>query len=140
MNGFKSFISALSSAMLFSGIVLILTPKTAKKQMQFVLSLIVISVLCSAVSCKHTEIKIPEPSSSYSVTEQLADVVSRQTVEAVLKENSVSYHSLEVYTDKNQNGSIFISRITLKTTNKEMDVAGMLKLSFPEAEVEAIYE
>lgn len=139
MTAFKDFISSFSAALIFSGIMLTLSPKSAARQVRFVASIIIIAVLSLAVSCT-SEIEIPEISGRYSVSnEQIASVSARQTVEAVLRDNNVKYENLEVFTDKTDTNSIFISRIILTIFESDMDVAGILKMNFPDAEVETEY-
>lgn len=139
MTAFKDFISSFSAALIFSGIMLTLSPKSAARQVRFVASIIIIAVLSLAVSCT-SEIEIPEISGRYSVSnEQIASVSARQTVEAVLQDNNVKYENLEVFTDKTDTNSIFISRIILTIFESDMDVAGILKMNFPDAEVETEY-
>ena len=139
MTAFKDFISSFSAALIFSGIMLTLSPKSAARQVRFVASIIIIAVLSLAVSCT-SEIEIPEISGRYSVSnEQIASVSARQTVEAVLRDNNVKYENLEVFTDKTDINSIFISRIILTIFESDMDVAGILKMNFPDAEVETEY-
>lgn len=139
MTAFKDFISSFSAALIFSGIMLTLSPKSAVRQVRFVASIIIIAVLSLAVSCT-SEIEIPEISGRYSVSnEQIASVSARQTVEAVLRDNNVKYENLEVFTDKTDTNSIFISRIILTIFESDMDVAGILKMNFPDAEVETEY-
>lgn len=139
MTVFKDFISSFSAALIFSGIMLTLSPKSAARQVRFVASIIIIAVLSLAVSCT-SEIEIPEISGRYSVSnEQIASVSARQTVEAVLRDNNVKYENLEVFTDKTDTNSIFISRIILTIFESDMDVAGILKMNFPDAEVETEY-
>lgn len=141
MNAFKEFIITVSAALIFSGIMMLITPKSGKRQMQIVLSLIVVALVSSSVSCKDADIELPDVSSSQSSsTDSLASVAARQSVEAVLKNAGAKYTELEVFTDNSDSGGIFISRITLKTSEKDMDVAGILKLNFPNAEVETEYE
>ena len=53
--------------------------------------------------------------------------------------NNVKYENLEVFTDKTDTNSIFISRIILTIFESDMDVAGILKMNFPDAEVETEY-
>ena len=139
MTAFKDFISSFSAALIFSGIMLTLSPKSAARQVRFVASIIIIAVLSLAVACT-SEIEIPEISGRYSVSnEQIASVSARQTVEAVLRDNNVKYENLEVFTDKTDTNSIFISRIILTIFESDMDVAGILKMNFPDAEVETEY-
>ncbi len=139
MTAFKDFISSFSAALIFSGIMLTLTPKSAARQVRFVASVIILAVLSLSVSCT-AKIEIPDIRGGYSISnEQIASVSARQTVEAVLRDNNVKYENLEVFTDKTDTNSIFISRIILTIFESDMDVAGILKMNFPDAEVETEY-
>ncbi len=140
MNSFAKGVWQVCSALMLSGVVLQLGHKAYEKSMRFVVSLVVISVLVSAVSCAK-EAKLPavstEITSDYG---ELASLAAEQSVRAVLKDNGITYTYLQVYTDKNKDGSIYISRITVRTDMKDADVAGILQMNFVNAQVVAEYE
>lgn len=140
MNGFLQAIASLCVALTFAGGMLLITPAKGTRSMRYILSLIIILVLCTSVSCKgDVDITIPQMSSGdYDNT--LADTTATQLVEAFLKDNQINYSNLRVYTNKSDDYGIVISRIELSTNERDVDVSGMLKLQFPLAEVSAEYE
>ena len=96
MNAFAKGVWQVCAALILSGIVLQLGPKTYEKSMRFVVSLVVIAVLSSAVSCaKETELPAisTEVSSDYG---ELASLAAEQSVRAVLRDNGISYTYLQV--------------------------------------------
>lgn len=140
MSAFLKVIASMCAVLIFASGILMITPKKEQGSMRYILSLIVILALCSSVSCnKDVEIEMKPPSSS-TYEHELADITATQMVEAFLEDNKINYSSLKVYTTKGDDLSIVISRIELSTSEKDIDVSGMLKLQFPTAEVSAQYE
>lgn len=137
MNGIKDAVLSVCAAMVFSGIMLLLAPSGGEKTLRFVMSLVVICVLLSTVSCSEN-VEIPKiGKSEFEYTEELASSAAYSSVEAFLNDNNLKFSSLSVFTDKTDNGSIFISKICVTTSEPDADVAGFLKLEFPTAEVVA---
>lgn len=141
MNGFREAVVSVCSTLIFSGGILMLTPKSSERSMRFILSLILILIISSAVSCEKIEPIYPaQEQSRVQAGDQLANEAALQSVEAFLQDNGIQYDNLKVCTDKKDDGSIVISRIEVRVFDSDADIAGLLSLTFKTAEVIAEYE
>lgn len=143
MNTFLDFITVFcSAAMLFGGIFILKPSGNTAKTVKYVFALIFLCIVISALlKIKIDDDFINTDNISQTVnTAALRDDFIRRTFEETLKVEGINFNQITVCTNKNENGSITISKVTVFSDDSAEKIIAALGGNNAEYEIEVIYE
>lgn len=129
---------ALCASSVFIGALFMLCPDgTMKKSVTFVLSLVFLASVISAggIGLKYEKTKL-EPTPVSISSDELDTYTARYVYEYALKKAGIDFEEITVYTDKNDSGSIFISKISVKSAEEKGKITEALQDAAKNIEVE----
>ncbi len=130
MSEFKALILKLSIASVVFGIIFMLSPNgKLQKNVRFNFAVIFLSILFFSVTAFfNIDLKFKEnANASLYSAEKIVSARASYLCGEILKEYGYNFEEIEVFTNKNEDGSIDIKRITVKSAeNKENLKAAIL--------------
>lgn len=119
MESLKFFVASFCTICIVLGVLHFLRPTGAmEKPFVYVLSLVFLSVmLAAAVGIKNFSPKFPEIKQEINTNGEIFELTVRQVFERVLKDGNVKFRKIEVCTDKTEDGSIIINKVTVYSSD-----------------------
>lgn len=143
MNSFAQFIITFCCvSMLFGGLYLLKPSMKSEKTVKYVFSLIFICALVSAISnfkIEDIEFDIKKQSAQSNYTE-VTEYTLKLTFEEALRGQNIKFSKITVCTDKNREGGIIISKVTVFSSENPDKIKSVLGGNSAEYEIEVIYE
>lgn len=144
METIKQILIGFSSAAIFIGALTQLYPSgNINKTVKYAISLLFLCIcvtLFSAVGKVKINLKVPtQTTQSQSVT-AAADAQARYLCGVLLSENGINYKKIEVSTNINDSGGIYINSITVYTDCEENRVKEILQKAVDLKQVTVVYE
>ncbi len=144
MEAIKQILIGFSSAAIFIGALTQLYPSgSINKTVKYAISLLFLCIcvtLFSAVGKVKINLDVPtQTTQSQSVT-SAADAQARYLCGVLLSENGINYKKIEVSTNINDSGSIYINSITVYTDCEENRVKEILQKAVDLKQVTVVYE
>jgi len=140
MRTLGEFVTTFCTVSVVLGGLYMLKPDSATgKTVKYVFSLIFICIVASAL----INIKITVPSIDYNTSSaeiNSAELSLRLTFEQALKNADINFSKIFVYTDKNEDGSIIINKITVFSSDSKEKIIEALGGETAEYEIEVVYE
>ncbi|MBE6733588.1 MAG: hypothetical protein E7561_06305 [Ruminococcaceae bacterium] len=143
MSTFFDFIGVFcSAAMLFGGIFLLKPSGNTSKAVKYVFALIFLCIVISALlNIKIDEISIDNKKIEQSInTASLSKDFLKLTFEEVLRGQDINFNKITVCTNKTENGSITISKVTVYSKDSPEKIIAALGGNNAEYEIEVLYE
>lgn len=142
MNSVLQFFASFCIAAIFIGALFIICPHGAmSKTVKYALSLV---FLCIVITAAGITVKTPvftEAPHSFSENEQQMEITfARQVYARALYSKQINFKVIEVFTNKQPDGSIIISKVQIITESSEEAVLSALNGLEPNIEVEVINE
>lgn len=125
MNALNSFITAVCAACVIIGAAYLICPDgSMQKPVKYVLSLVFIAVIISAVPI--ARVKFDLNFNAYEYSEKTEDELlisdAKYVYGSVLKKAGVNFNKITVCTDKTESGGISIIKISVSTNEPEYKV------------------
>lgn len=123
MNAFSSFVASFCASSIIIGLMYLVCPEKQKNIVKFLFGIVfILSVISSFASIK--DITLPDfDSADYSRNEtDIAETSARLVYEGALKNSGINFRKIEVCTDKNEDGSIFITKVIIYSDANKTDI------------------
>lgn len=143
MSGIYEFITVFCSfSLLFGGIYILKPNGKTEKTVKYVFSLIFICVILTAIlGIKTDDFTLKKNNTDYEIsTEALANQTARLTFAKALESLDIKFSKITVCTNKNTDGSISISKVTVYSNEPKEKITEALKNSNSQYEIEVCYE
>ena len=143
MSGLFEFITVFSSfSLLFGGIYMLKPVGNLAKTVKYVFSLILICIVLTAVlNIKLQDFNsIATISSAETSTYSLTNEAVRLTFIEALRSQDINFYEITVCTNKNADGSISISKVTIYSDESKEKIIKALSLEDADYEIEVCYE
>ncbi len=143
MSGFSSFLTSLCAACVFIGVMHLICPDGAMgKPVKYILSLVFLVTVVSSVGIFAGGF---EPGVSFDAAyavsdEDLRAAAARYVYEAALNSSGINFTEITVCTDKNDDGSIIISKVIIYSDCEETRIREALGAAAENLEVEIVNE
>ncbi len=139
MNMITSVLSAFCASCVFIGALYMICPDgKISKSVKYVLSLVfLLSVIAAAgISIKKAEVSFEIPKTQETDTSALDAQTAKFVYSSILNANGISFSEITVSTDKSADGSIYISKVYIKSSEEESEILSALGEAAKNTEVE----
>lgn len=144
MEAIKQILIGFSAAAIFIGALTQLYPSgNINKSVKYAISLLFLCVcvtLFSVVGKVKINLDIPSQNTKSQSVTAAADVQAKYLCGVLLEENGINYKKIEVSTNINDTGSIYINSITVYTDCEEDRVKEILQKTVDLKQVTVVYE
>lgn len=143
MNSVLQFFASFSVAAIFIGALFMLCPEgVMSKTVKYTLSLAFICIIVSTAGITLTSSRIEiDTAHSFDEAEREMEIAfARQVYARALNSEKINFTSIEVFTNKLDDGSIIISKVKIISTEEKSKIDTALKGLDPNIKVEVVNE
>lgn len=143
MNSVLQFFASFSVAAIFIGALFMLCPEgVMSKTVKYTLSLAFICIIVSTagITLPSPQIEIDTAHSFDEAEREMEITFARQVYARALNSEKINFTSIEVFTNKLDDGSIIISKVKIISTEEKSKIDTALKGLDPNIKVEVVNE
>ena len=122
MRVISTVLISICASCIFMGAVQILCPKgNMEKAVKYLISLafLVMIISCGGISINFKEIKIDTQITKSESLEEMDKKTAEYIISSLLQSENIKFQEIIVYTDKSQDNSIVINKVSVKTDAKK---------------------
>lgn len=143
MNSIYEFITVFCSiCLLFGGIYILKPTGNTAKTVKYIFSLIFVCVVLTAIfKIKNFDFSLKQNSVDYQISyDSLTESAITKTFSEALRSSNINFSKITVCTNKNDDGSISISKVTVISDEPKEKITEALGATSAEYEIEVFYE
>lgn len=143
MNSIYEFITVFCSiCLLFGGIYILKPSGNTGKTVRYIFSLIFVCVILTAIfKIKNLDFSLNTNSTNYEIShDSLTESAIVETFKEALRSSNINFSKITVCTNKNDDGSISISKVTVISDEQLEKIREALGSTRAEYEIEVFYE
>lgn len=124
MRALRDFSAAFCTVCAVTGGLYMLCPEgAARRAVKYVFSLIFLICVVSAIpGLRSIRAEIPEVREETQITEEMRTAAARLTFEAALRNAGIEFTKISLSTDKSEDGSIKITKVTVASSASSEDI------------------
>lgn len=143
MNSIYEFVTVFCSiSLLFGGIYILKPTGNTAKTVKYIFSLIFVCVVLTAIfKIKTVDFNLKSNLQNYELTtDSLTENAIISTFSEALRSSEINFSKITVCTNKNEDGSISISKVTVISDEEKEKIIKALGGENAEYEIEVLYE
>ena len=141
MDNILQFFASFCVAAIFIGALFFLCPDGATSNtVKYTLSLVFMCIIISAagISLPKVDLDFTQPNTFSAAQQEMEITFARQVYARALNAKKIKFTAIEVFTNKTDDGGIFISKVQIISENSSAEILSALEGLDPSIQVEVI--